>query len=154
MQIGLRQGLVNAALIGPKGAAALQDQCYPLERRTLGRDMGLAQQRLTARHDAPPVFTARVAHRLVAGLCVTLALGQALCSAAHRRLGEAFMSCVPWRRHTGQYITPHDQTKQRGYRGASGRWTVSSRSVSERFLIIPPVLIELSCSTLYSLSAD
>src|SRR6516164_4228375 len=50
MQIGLRQGLINAALIGAKGTAALQHQCDPLERRALSRDMGLAQQRLTARH--------------------------------------------------------------------------------------------------------
>src|SRR5262252_6365229 len=61
MQIGLRQGLINATLVGPKGTAALQDQRDPLERRTLGRDMALAQQRLTAGHDAPPVFPARVA---------------------------------------------------------------------------------------------
>src|SRR5262249_11455647 len=57
MQIGLRQGLINAALIGPKGAAALQHQCDPLKRRALSRDMGLAQQRLMARHHGPPVVT-------------------------------------------------------------------------------------------------
>jgi hypothetical protein len=45
---------VNPALIGTKGAAALQDQRDPLERRTLGRDMGLAQQRLAAGHEVPP----------------------------------------------------------------------------------------------------
>jgi len=50
MQICFRQGLVNPTLIGPKGAAALKHQRDPLERRTLGRDMGLAQQRLAVRH--------------------------------------------------------------------------------------------------------
>src|SRR5579871_2682074 len=59
MQIGLRQGLVNAALIGPKGTAALQHQCDPLERRALSRDMGLAQQSLTAGHYGPPVLAVR-----------------------------------------------------------------------------------------------
>ena len=34
MQIGLCKGLVDAGLIGPKGAAALQDQCNTLERRS------------------------------------------------------------------------------------------------------------------------
>ena len=61
MQIGFRQGLVNAALIGPKGTTALQHQCDALERRTLSRDMGLAQQRLTVGHHGPPILTARVA---------------------------------------------------------------------------------------------
>jgi hypothetical protein len=83
--------LVNAALIGPKGAATLQDQCDPLERRTLGRDMGLAQQRLTARHDAPPVFTARIADRLAVGMRVTLGLGQAF--AVLRNVAWAKRSC-------------------------------------------------------------
>jgi hypothetical protein len=59
MQIGLRQGLINAALIGAKGTAALQHQCDPLKRRALSRNMGLAQQRLTAGHQGPPVLTVR-----------------------------------------------------------------------------------------------
>jgi hypothetical protein len=37
----------------------LHHQCDPLERRTLSRDMGLAQQRLTAGHYGPPVLTVR-----------------------------------------------------------------------------------------------
>src|SRR6516165_2389893 len=59
MQIGLRQGLINAALIGAKGTAALQHQCDPLERRALSRDMGLAQQRLMAGHHGSPLPTVR-----------------------------------------------------------------------------------------------
>src|SRR5215469_9237344 len=59
MQIGLRQRLVNAALIGPEGTAALQHQRDPLERRALSGDMGLAQQRLTVGHHGPPVLTVR-----------------------------------------------------------------------------------------------
>src|SRR5262245_11300022 len=61
MQIGLRQGLVNAALIGPKGATTLQHQCDPLERWAFSRDVGLAQRRLAVRHHSPPELTARVA---------------------------------------------------------------------------------------------
>src|SRR5262249_2873005 len=59
MQIGLRQGLVDAALIGSKGTAALQHQCDPLKRRALSRDMGLPKRRLTARHCGPPLRTVR-----------------------------------------------------------------------------------------------
>src|SRR5262245_26890358 len=61
MQVGLRQGLIDAALVGPKGTTTLQHQCDPLEWRAFSRDMGLAQQRPAARHHGPPVLTARVA---------------------------------------------------------------------------------------------
>src|SRR5262245_33877095 len=61
MQVRLRQGLINAALVGPKGTTTLQHQCNPLERRAFSRDMGLAQQRPAARHHGPPMLTARVA---------------------------------------------------------------------------------------------
>ena len=67
MQLGLRQGLVNSALIGAKRTTTLQHQCNPLERRAFSRDMGFAQQRSAARRprsscaycarcSAPPVL--------------------------------------------------------------------------------------------------
>ena len=40
-RINCTESLVNAALIGPKGTAALQHECDPLERRALCSDVSL-----------------------------------------------------------------------------------------------------------------
>ena len=50
MQIGLRQSLVDTALIGTKGAAALQDEGNTFERRTQIAPMRFELGRARARN--------------------------------------------------------------------------------------------------------